>query len=512
MSSDELQTQLSALKEKLVLPKCLSSSTTMLEEPPSFVSAEANNHQKALKMSTLQRHASESSFSNSLGFTFSTPPANLNFSFSNNFNVKKSHKVSRRTSLLANTVSSKPATIAPPCAVTCPFETQPSFLALSAPPSATAINLHAPGDDVQHPAPPVLSSSGTSTSYTASKGSTPSFKTNNPFFTIFVGKHESQDYNFNNINGSNASTIAAATSSSSTTTTTDAISFPPSSLSVDQGPCSTRGKSYFSDLSTSSQSSPFQTATLNSSQFSIFPAIQKTMEENKASSFPKKPNLEHSWFIPPAVSKQLGNSSCIANVSCKSASCAFEKADASKKQSVPGSLSPNNCWASNIPFLFTFKGNNKNSCDPLTSSTVCFNETENVPEEKDDPPKSAVSSKNDDPVDKEFKNLCSSSFSFPMGKCQKSETESTVSPQQNVAHGTTATSALVSPNLPGESHFPLEDPSKTEDDMGSPSLTNGPHCVSNADSDVEDHPASSSSDSSCTSEYFSVAEDEVLPS
>lgn len=519
--SDELQARISALNEKLILPKSLPSSTTTFEVPLSFVNAEANNHQKALKISTLQRHdVNESSFSNSLGFTFSTRAANMNFSVSNNFNVKKSQKDSKKTSLSENTFFFKPATISPPCAATRPFGTQPSFSALSnlcqsAPPSATAINLHLPGDDVQHPAPPVFSSSGPLT-YTATKGSAPSFKTKNPFFNIFVGKHESQDYNFNNINGCNASTIV---SPSTTTTTTGAIPFPSVSPTVGHGPDSIRGNSCFSDLSTSSQSVPFQTATLsvNSSQqasFSLFPAIQKTVEENKASSFTKEHKLGHSWFIPPAVSKQFrGNSSCIANVACKSASCAFEKADASKKQSVPGSLSPNNCWTSNTPFLFTFKGNVKNSCDPLTSSMVSFNNTKHVPEEKDDPPKSAVSSKNDAPVCKEFKNLRSSSFPFSIVKCQKSETESTVSPQQNVAHDTTANSALVSPNLPGESHFPLENPPKAEDHIESPSLTNGPRCVSNADSDVEDlSRASSSSDSSCTSEYFSVAEDKVLPS
>ncbi|KAJ6668674.1 hypothetical protein lerEdw1_012157 [Lerista edwardsae] len=508
--SDELQTRISALNEKLTLPKSLPSSTTTLGVPLSFVSVEANNHQKALKISTLQRHVSESSFSNSLGFTFSAPAANLNFS-NHRFNVKKSQKVSRRTSLSEKTVFLKPATISPPCAATRPFGTQPSFIALSAPPSATSITLHSPDDDVQHPAPPVFSSSGTLTSHTATKGSAPAFKTKNPFFTIFVGKHESQDYN--NINGYNASVIAAT---STTTATTDAVSFPSASPTVGQGPGSTKGESCFSDVSTSSQSAPFQTATLNSSQqasFSLFPAIQNTVEENKASSFTKEHNPGHSRFIPPAVSKQLGNSSCIANVACKSASCAFEKADASKKQSVPVSLSPNNCWTSNTPFLFTFKGNIKNSCDPLTSSTVSFNETKHVPEEKDDPPKSAVSSKNDVPVYKEFKNLHSRSFSFSMGECQKSETESIVSPQQNVAHDTTADSALVSPNLPGESHFPLEDPPNAEDRIESPSLTNGPHCVSNADSDVEDLcQASSSSDSSCASEYFSVSEDKVLPS
>ncbi|XP_066488254.1 uncharacterized protein [Tiliqua scincoides] len=497
--SDDLQIRISALNEKLTLPKSLPSSITALEIPLSFLSAEANNQNASKIPASPRQVVNESGFSSSLDFTFSAPAANLNFSVSNNiFNIKKSQKVSKKTSLSEKATNIlKPATIPPPRAAMLPFGTQPSLTILSnlpqsASPSATAINFNSSGENAQHPDPSlVFSSSGNLTSCTATKGSAPSFKTDNPFLTLFLEKPE--DYNLNSINGYNASTIVSST----TTTTTAAMSFPTASRTIGPGPGSTKGMPCFSVLSTGFQNAPFQTATLNSSQKALFPSIQK--EENKATSITKEQNLRHGWFTPPAVSKQLGgNSSCIANVACESASC-FEKADTSEKQSVSGSLSPDKCWTSNTPCLFSFKGNIKNSCASY--------------EEKVDPPKSAVSSKNSIPVYKEIKNLISSSSFSSMDKCQTSETESTASSQQNVLHVITPNSALISPNLPEESHFPLEDPPMANDHIGFPTLANGPCCMSNADSDVEDlSQESNSSDSSCTSEYFSVAEDKVLPS
>lgn len=506
--SDELKTQASAPNEKMTLPKSLPSSITSLEIPPSFLNAEANN-QKELKITVSQKEVVKES--NSVGFTFSAPAGNLNFSASNNiFNIQKSQKDSKKTSLPRKGIL-KPATIPPPRSTTLPFGTQPSFTGLSnlpqsAPSSAASINFNSLCV-AQHPAPPlVFSSSDSLTSYTATTGSAPSFKANNPCFTFSLGKTESQDYTFNSINGCNASTVV---SFSATTATTSTMSFPPAFPIVGPGLGSARENSCFSVLPTSSQNAPFQTAMPSSSQQVLFPIVQKT-EENKATSFTKDHNLGAGWLTPPAVSKQSGGISyCSENVACSSASCDFEKADASKLQSVPGNLSPGNCWTNNAQCLFTFKGNLKNRCVRLTSSMGSFNK--HVHEGNVDPPKSAVPLKNNVPVYKEIKNLTSSSSFFSMDKCQKSETESTVSPQQNVAHDLTANMALVSPNLPEESRFLLEDSAKTEDHIGFPSLTN--RGVSDVDSDAEDpSQASNSSDSSCTSEYFSVGEDKVLPS
>ncbi|XP_053109100.1 uncharacterized protein LOC128326390 isoform X3 [Hemicordylus capensis] len=498
--------QISALNKRHTLRKSPPSRITT-SEVSSCIGAEANN-QKQLKTQTLQKQdVHETNVSSSLGFTFKPPAVNFNFSGSNKLNVFNMD-ISQKDSKKTNAASFlKKENVCPAHVETLPPGTLPSFNTLSnlpQTPSVSALNPHSLGV-VEHPVPPLLNSDDNLTSHTASKG--PSLETENSVSSTLEGKLESQDSNTRNMNGYNASaTLSSLAAAAAATTSTTA--------SPNAGP-SESGKPLFLPFPTNSQSACSKATALKCSQntsFSLFLPNQKTLQENKTSCFSKETNIGHSWLASPAIvfGKHVGD-----NWAYKTSSGASEKADVSK-QSVPGMVSSNiNSW-NNTPCMFTFKGAIKNNCDIPTAAMMPSNKSKNSHEtakiESNDQKKSvekAMPSRNDTPVYKDLKNLMYR-WSFFMDKGQKSEAESVPVAQQNTAH-TTTNNALVSANLTEESN-PLESSQSAVGHTKSPSLTNRVGQMVNADSDVEAlSQTSNSSDSSGTSEYFSV-EEKILPS
>ncbi|XP_062992097.1 uncharacterized protein LOC134404972 isoform X2 [Elgaria multicarinata webbii] len=505
MLSDELQTKTSPLNKRHTLPKSHSSKTTTSGFASSCLSTKTNDQRK-VKMPMLQRQSvKEPSLSNSLGFTFKTQAVNFNFSGSNNnlnlLNVKESQKDSKDTCLSENTQSCLMLTkCLPSPAVALPSETVPSFTSFpnvprSTAPPVAALSPYTSGAFVELPAPLLVSSSsGKLTMLTASKDSTLSQKKENSVYsTLFLGKSKSQDCNIkNNINEYESVSVLSTTSVTKTTTT---IMSPKPGTAVSRNP--------FTAFSTNSESDCFHAIkpnNLEQTSFSFFLPTQEVVQGNKDACFSKN-NLGHHW----------DNSKVTANLACKTSSSASDKTDVSEEKSVSDAVSPNNySWASKAPCLFSFKGGLKNSSGTSTSSMMPSNKTEYAHEktmtvtEEITALKNSVPSRNDVPVLQELKDLISHSSLFSVGKSLKSETDT----QRNVACYPSANSTLVSALLTEES-TPLENPSTpVEDHRIFPLITNGPSCTVNSDSDVE---ATSSSDSSRTSEYLSVAEDK-LPS
>ncbi|KAH0616086.1 hypothetical protein JD844_026920 [Phrynosoma platyrhinos] len=516
----ELQAQ--TVNKSHTLPKTLSSKSTFC------LNVEAKN-QKKRKMQLLQRQSIKgTSLSDSVGFTFKAEAVNFNFSASNNnlhqLNLKEHQNDSKEISLSKNTNSCLNAAKIPLLpAITVPSET-PFSLTLfpkvptSAATSAATLNLHSLSGAAEQATGPLVSISSGNLTIPATKGSALSFKKESQVFSpLFHGKPVSQDCNTSNINGFNSSDSGA--------TTTITITAPKLIIPVNENPS-------FSAFSTNDENNYFQKTkpgSLNQTSF-ILP-VEKTVEENKAACFSREKNTGHNSLASPAVVSAkdfVCNSSITSNLASKMSSSAFDHTGASKtssafdhtgaskKQVVPKRLSSNNySWTSNSPCVFSFKGAMKNNCDTLTMKPFSKIEYANdkskmKPKEKYSAVKKSVPSVKDLPVHQELKHLaCSSSSSSSIDSTPKSEIANMLVPQESVVCNP-ANSTLASAK-PAERANTFENLAMAVEDQRS-SVPKGASCTVNSDSDVEDlSQASSASDSSSTSECFSLAEDKTLP-
>lgn len=466
---DERETQTSPQNENHLLLKSLPSKSTIPGHVSPWFHAEAKNEK--FKVATLQRPCfSKAGLSNSFGFTFNVQAMNLNFcSSKNNLNlhsVNHSQNDAKEASLsaLRNSCqnSTKPLQLN---AVTLPSEGLFSFSVFPKLSGATAVataNPHVLGAAAGHSASPLI--------FGPSKESAQIFEKEKPR-SVSLAKFERLHGNIKK----SGTTIS--------------------------------GNPFLTTFPNNSDSDPCQTATVNSSQeksFSYLIADQKIFQENKAICFRKLSNKDNSWLTSSATDSNnhlfRNSNDAFPITGTISTSTASYMIVAPEKQPVADSgSSKSECCTNNTPFLFSFNGTTQNYGGSLTSIEP-FKNTECTTE------KSKMNNKDkkltvQKPVPfvaacKEWEDTRSSFASINKGPI--AETCSPFVPQHAIAHDFTANSALVSVEPP-KSENPLEIPPPTID-----------HRAVNSDSDVEDlSQASIVSDSSSTSEYFSVSEDKI---
>lgn len=490
--SDDLekQTYTLPLNGRCLFPESSCSSHRPPDAPLFTFSAKASNLK--LKPQVQQRQdVDETSFSKSLGYLFNTPAVNLNFSGSNNsfnlFNVKGSQKDSPKTSVSENsgtllTTAQKPEANA--AALSFGVQTSLTASPVAAPPVAV-LSQHSSGASTEHTAPTVFS-------HSSGKESSPSLKNRESFFsTVFLEKPESQN---SNINPNGCKCPASTVVSFSTTTS-------PRSDSTDSG------KPFFPSVFPVTSESGLSQLDKRQNSFSPSPPDQNKNEENQH----KENNFGHS-----SGKKLIGHCNLTDNVPYKPPCCVPVEAGASEKQSAPSKVSANYFWETNITPTFSFPGSIKNNQEAQASSMTSADKTKS-PSDKSKIQTSVqkhLTARNASPShsSKDFRNLMNSSSFFFMKKL-KSETENIV-PQENVARDSTTNKTVVSGNLTELSHQPENSPRNEEakeDHVGSHSLRNGASMI-NAESDREhSSQASNSNDSHTPSEYFSVAEEKMLP-
>ncbi|XP_060634723.2 uncharacterized protein [Anolis sagrei] len=492
-----LQTQATPVNENHALPKFLFSESTSFA--PICLPAEAE-HQKKQRMQALERQSNKGTgWSDPVGFTFETQAVNLNFSGSNNnlpqFNVKEPQNNSNESSLSKNSKNCMNAVTNPVLpAVTVPSETHvPSTLfskvPVTAATSAPTLSQCPLGGAAEQPTAPLDSNSiGT---FTTPKGSGFFFgKKMEVFPTLFLGKSVSQDCDTGNINGYNSSDSVA------TTTTTVTGSKPVTSVSENAS---------FSAFSTSSKSDCFQKTKLSSSgQTSFTLPFENIQQENKAACFSMETNKGHNCLVASSAvsSKDLVcTSSFTSNLISGSA---LDQRGASKKQAVPTKLSSTCFWTSEEACLFSFKGTMDNHCDILATQPFSRIKYVNVKSKMKSNEKYSAATSPVPTQGPENQVACSSSIA----NGSKPETADKLVPQKNVCDS--ANSTLTSTKLT-ETTNTLGNHVLVVEDQKSFSVSNGPSCIVNSDSDGEDvSQVSNASKSSTVSEYFSLAEDNTF--
>ncbi|XP_015271732.1 PREDICTED: uncharacterized protein LOC107114675 isoform X2 [Gekko japonicus] len=469
----EKHTYTSPLNGRCIFPESPCSTNQPPEAPLFSFSAKASD----LKLKPQKQDVNETSFSKSLGYLFSTPAVNLNFSGSNNnfnlFNVKGSQKDSPKTDSLLTT-----AQIPETNAGALSFEVQTSLTVSSdllpvAVPSVAVLNQHSSSVVTEQTAPTVFSCS-------SGKASTPSLKYRNSVFsTVLLEKPESQN-NGNDIHGYNC---PAPTEVSVSTTTS------PKSDSTDSG------KPLFSAFSTT-PGCGLSLPNKQQSSFSLSSPVQNKNEENQICCQHRENNLGNS-----SGKKLKGNCNSADSLPYKSSCCVLGKAGASEKQSAPGEVSANYFWETNTTPIFSFPGGVKNNQDAQTTSMTSDNKTKSPSDkskiESNDLKRSAVKNTSPSSSSKDLRSLMHSFSSFFMEKL-KSETESIVVSQKDAANDSAANKTSVSGNLTelnSQSENPPRNENTKEDHVGSHSLRNGANMI-NAESDGEHlSQASNSNDS-----------------
>lgn len=492
MVSDDLekQTYTSPQSRRLIFPESPCSSDQPPEAPLFSLSTKTSDLKP--KPQVLQRQdVNKTTFSKSLGFLFSPPAVNLNFSGSDNsfnlYNVKGTQEDSPKTTLSENTDSLLTAAQIPEAnAAAFSFGVQTSLTLSSdllqvASPSAAVLNQHSSGVVTEHAAPAVFSSLSGKTSVSSLQNK------HSVFSSLLLENPENQNSNITNLNGYNcpASTVVSfSTTTSAKSDSTDS------------------GKSLFSTFSTTSETW-FSQPNKQQSSFSLPPPVRNKNEENQMCYQCKENTLGDS------EKKLTGNCSLTEKTCC----CMPVEAGASKKQSAPGNVSANYFWETNTTPVFCFSGRIKNNQDVQTTSMTSADKSpsDESKMELKDPKHSALKNTSLSSNSKDLRSLMHSSSFFLMEKL-KSETESTVVSQENMAHDCDTNQISVSGNLT-QLKDPLENsPRKTlEDHAGSHSLRNEAN-MKNAESDGEYlSQASNSNDSHTPSEYFSVTKEKVLP-
>uniref|UniRef100_A0ABM5GIU3 Uncharacterized protein isoform X3 n=1 Tax=Pogona vitticeps TaxID=103695 RepID=A0ABM5GIU3_9SAUR len=518
---DELQAQISPQNENFPLLKCLSSKSATSRFVPSCLSAKAKNKKK---IATLQRPCfSESGVSNPLGFTFNAEAMNFNFCSSNNKlnlqRVNQSQNDAKETSQSAVSNSCQNTTkLLQPHVVTLSSEDLISSTVFpkvseSAAVSVAAVNPCISGAVSGHSASPfIFGPSGNLGTTPSSKKSSVMFeKEKVAFSTLSLVRSESQDCNINNIN------VYNSTNGFLTVATTVSTISPKSGTAVSGNP-------FLSTFPANSESDSCQTTTVSSSSeqksFSYLIADQKILQGNKAVCFRKQNNEGNSWVTYSAIdsNKHLIYSSNDAfSMACTTSSfTASHMIDTSEKQPIPDSVSSKNDCSTNGIHLLPLKRGNKNCGDTLISikplkKIECATEKSKVkPEDKNVTVQRSVPSKKDVAAYKELKDIRNCSSLASINKCPKAKTCSVLVPQQNVAHDLTVNSTSDSVKLTEMENSLEIFPPAVEDHKVFSSVLDGASCTVNSDSDVEDlSQASNVSDSSSTSEYFSVTEDQI---
>ncbi|KAL8207248.1 UNVERIFIED_CONTAM: hypothetical protein K2H54_050756 [Gekko kuhli] len=467
----EKHTYTSPLNGRSIFPES-PCSTNQPPEAPLF-SFSAKESDLKLKPQVLQKQdVNETSFSKSLGYLFSTPAVNLNFSGSNNsfnlFNVKGSQKDSPKNSLSENTDSLlTTAQISEANAGALSFGVQTSLtvspdLLQVAVPSVAVLNQHPSGVVTEQTAPAVFSCS-------SGKASTPSFKYRNSVFsTVSPEKPKSQ----NNVNNAHGYNCPAPTEVSVSTTT---------SLKSDS---TDSGKPLFSAFSTTSGRGLSQ-PNKQTSSFSLSPPVQNKNEENQICCPHKENNLGNS-----SGKKLTDNCNSADGLPYKTSCCVFGKAGASEKHSAPGEVAANYFWETNTTPTFSFSGSVKNNQDAQTTSMTSASKTKSPSDkskiESNDPKHLAVKNTSPSSNSKDLKSLMHSFSSFVMEKL-KSEMESIVVSQEDVASDSAADKTSVSGNvaeLNNQAENTPRNEKTKEDHVGSHSLRDGANMI-NAESDGE---------------------------
>ncbi|KAJ7326822.1 hypothetical protein JRQ81_016581 [Phrynocephalus forsythii] len=505
---DELQAQTSPQKENHSLLKCLSSKSTTSGVVLSCLSAEGKSKKK-LKVPSLRRPCfNEAGLSNSVGFTFDAQAVNLNFCGSrskmNLHNVNQSQNDAKETSLSAlsnncqnttKSLQSQTGTLHSEGLFS--FTRFPVVPESAASASVATVKPYVPG------ASSLTFGPSDSVGITAASKASPLIfeKDKEVFSTVSPKRCDNQDCNLrNNINGYNCAFISAISPRS------DAAN---------------SGSPFLSGFPDNSESDSCQTTTVNSSEekpFSCLIADQKILQENKAVCLKKLTNKGNSWFTSSANESNkhlVCNSNDTFPMACTTSTAYM--IDAAKKQPVCDSISStNDCCKTGTPCLFSFKVATKN-CDDTLTSIKSFNKPECVTEKSKMKSKDrnvifqkSAPSKKDVASYKELKDI-KHSFSFvSINKSPKAESCGVLFPQQIVSHDLTTNSNSVSIKIP-ERENPLEiPPPAVEDNSAYSSILDTAHSTVNPDSDVEDlSQISNVSDSSSTSEYFSVTEDKI---
>lgn len=513
---DEIEAQTSPQNENHLLLKSLPSKSTTSGHVPPCIRAEAKNEKK-FKVATLRRPCfSKAGLSNSFGFTFNAQAVDLNFRGSNNklnlHSVNQSQNDTKEAFLSAVSNSCRNSTKPlQPNAVALPSEGLFSFtvfpkLSGAAAAAVATVNPYVSGTAAGHSVSPLIFGASENLGTTvASKESAQTFEKEKAASSVSLARSERQHCNIrNSINGYNSSDSTMIATAVSTVS-------PKSGTAISGNP-------FLTTFPDNSDSDPCQTATVSSSEkksFSCLIADQKMLQENKAICFKKLSNKDNSWLTSSATDSNnhlVCNSNGAFPMACTtSTSTASYMIDTPEKQPVPDSLSSKSeCCANDTPFLFSVNGTTKNYDGSLTSikpfkKTECTTgKSKTKSKDKKLTVQKPVPSKKDVAAYKELKDT--SSFAS-INKCPKAETCSLLVPQNIAAHDLTADSASVSVELM-KSGNPVEIPPPTIDHRAFSSILDRASCTVNSDSDVEDL-SQASSDSSSTSEYFSVAEDKI---
>ncbi|XP_060102537.1 uncharacterized protein LOC132577082 isoform X2 [Heteronotia binoei] len=489
VDSDDLEKQTYTSPRRHMFPESPCSSKQPPAAPLFSFSAKASDLK--LNPQVLQRHSvNETSFSKSLGYLFSTPAVNLNFSGSNNSfnlcNVKRSQEDGPQMSLSENTDSllttaetSEAKAAALSLGVQTSLTVSPDVLQVAGP-SVAVLNQHSSGAVTEHTAPDGFSSS-------SGKLSALSIKTRNSIFSIgLLEKPESQNININNLNGYNCPTSTVVSFSATTSPKSDSTE---------------SGKPFFSAFPTTSESGLSQPNKQQSS-FSFSPPVQNK-NENWICCQRKENNLGNF-----SGRKLTGNCNLTDSLLDKSSSCVPLEAGAS----VPGKVSANYFWETNTTPVFSFPGGVKNNRAAKTTSVISADKTKNISEkskiESNYSKLATVKNASPSSSSKGLRNLMNNPSFFCMKKL-KSETENIVVPQENVGHDSAANKTPISGSLTelnNQSENPPRNEETKEDHVRSHSLRNEASVI-NAESDREHRSQAPNSNDSCTpSEFFSVAE------